>query len=102
MSARRESDIRQAQKLKQALIDINNVKLKANLANGKLLRNISQLRRLDILSKGLSERAKVFDKSAQAISRRESARNTLSQSLLPALAVAAIGYGIYRVKKLFD
>lgn len=83
-------------KIKEIQELIRGVKAKSESNKIKLIRQQADLLGLVAKSDRLAERAKVFDRSARKL---DSKSNTY---ILPALAFAAVGFGLYRLKRYFD
>lgn len=83
-------------KIKEIQELIQGVKAKSDSNKIKLIRQQADLLGLVAKSDKLAERAKVFDRSARKLDSRS---NTY---VLPALALAVVGLGLYRLKRYFD
>lgn len=83
-------------KIKEIQELIQGVKAKSESNKIKLIRQQANLLELVSKSDRLAERAKVFDKSAHKLDSKSNAY------VLPALALAAVGFGLYRLKRYFD
>lgn len=95
-AAENRSTSERLQKVEALQRIIESSKEKTGKAYLKLRVQQTELLNLEAKSIALAERAKQFDKTTKQFS------STSSSLLLPALALGAIGFGLYRLKRYFD